>query len=75
LLTPDPEFPSSWTLIERNGTRVPIELDPGALLDYARVSAQAFGVGPNRKVSFSRDLAKVDVGESKKGKQKKEPKS
>jgi CRISPR-associated protein Csb1 len=75
LLTPDPESSSNWTLIERTGARAPIKLAPDMLLSYARVAAEAFGIGPNRTASFSRDLAKADLGESKKSKSKKELKS
>ncbi len=70
LLTPDPDSPSHWTLVERTGNRTTIGLSTEILREYARAAAQAFGVGPDQNGTFSRDLAKADLGESKKVKAK-----
>ena len=70
LLTPDPDSPSHWTLVERTGNRTTIGLSTEMLRDYARAAAQAFGVGPNQNATFSRDLAKAAVAEFKKAKAK-----
>ena len=72
LLTLDPESAGNWTLIQRSGAREIIEFAPDMLFDYGEGAAQAFGVGPNLTANFSRDLAKADLIESKKGKPKKE---
>jgi CRISPR-associated protein Csb1 len=65
LLTPDPDSPSHWTLVERTGNRTTIGLSTETLREYARAAAQAFGVGPDQNATFSRDLAKADLPESK----------
>ncbi len=61
LLTPDPDAPAAWTLVGRDGTRQPVSLTPGSVLAYAQQAASRFGVGPDRRVKFARDLAKADV--------------
>lgn len=61
LLTPDPDAPAKWTVVQRNGQRVPVDLTAAAALDYARLSAQRFGVGPDRRAVFSKALAKADL--------------
>jgi CRISPR-associated protein Csb1 len=46
---PAPQF----TGVYRDGTRRPLTLDHGALLDATRSAAAAFGVGEDRSASFS----------------------
>ena len=70
LLTPNPDSPSHWTLVERTGKRTTIDLSTEVLREYAHTAAQNFGVGPNQNATFSRDLAKAEVAESKKVKAK-----
>jgi CRISPR-associated protein Csb1 len=70
LLTPDPDSPSDWTLVERTGKRTTIVLSAEMLGEYARGSATDFGIGPDQIGIFSRDLAKADLGEAKKVKAK-----
>jgi len=64
LLVPDVNAPGQWTIVERNGARTPVELDEKLALDYAQAAARAFGVGPNRRVAFSKTLAKEDAKKS-----------
>jgi CRISPR-associated protein Csb1 len=61
LLTPDPSVRQNWTLVERDGRRLEIELDPTIALAYAKNAAKNFGVGEDRTVTFSRDRAKADI--------------
>jgi len=68
LLTPDDTRPAEWVLVERNGKRQPYDFNETIALDYARVTAQAFGVGNNRTVAFEKARAKKDIAEAKKAK-------
>ena len=61
LLTLDPDQESTWETISRTGGRTPVSLDDGAVLDYARQVAGAFGVGPDRNTTFDTQLAKADA--------------
>ena len=61
--------------VARSGVRTPINVYPSVLEAYASRTAQAFGVGENRRVKFDPALAKADLGEgdakrSRKGKDK-----
>jgi len=70
LLTPDPDTPAAWVLVQRDGRRIELQFEPEAALSYARSAAARFGVGENRQVAFSKERAKADlpVKEGKKGK-------
>lgn len=61
LLTPDPDAPAQWSVVQRNGRRAPVDLTSDAALAYARAAAQRFGVGPDRRAVFSKDRAKADL--------------
>ena len=61
LLTPDADEPGQWTLVERNGKRAAYELNETVALDYAKTTAAAFGVGPDRTVAFEPKRAKDDA--------------
>ena len=65
LLTPDPDAAVDWTLVLRNGCRERLSFEDQALLAYAESAAQAFGVGPDRSVAFSKELAKADLADKK----------
>lgn len=71
LLVPHADHPAAWTLVARTGTRTPMTLNPAMALEYAQTSAKKFGVGPDRDVTFSKELAKAEVAESKKSKKDK----
>lgn len=71
LLTQDPDVPSAWHSVTRDGVRTAVPLTPEVALAYARRRAAAFGVGPNRAVTFSKDAAKADLTDSGAAKEKK----
>jgi CRISPR-associated protein Csb1 len=74
LLVPDAEAPSEWTAVARDGVRTPVGLSPVIALDYAKVAANKYGVGSDRRVAFKKELAQADLKEleKKKGKKTKE---
>ncbi len=61
LLTPDPEQPSQWTLVARDGSRTAVTLTPEIARTQAERAAAAFGVGESRRIPFSKDRAKRDI--------------
>jgi len=61
LLTPDFGTPAVWHVVARNGQRQALALDDARALDYATKAAKAFGVGADRRVSFTKERAKADV--------------
>ena len=61
LLTPDPGAPATWAAVERSGQRPEVALDEENALDYARKSAERFGVGKDRTFEFDKALAKADL--------------
>ncbi len=71
LLVPDEKAPAEWFAVARNGVRTPIGLSPALAFDYARDAAKKFGVGPDRRVAFKRELAQADLKELDKKKGKK----
>jgi len=71
LLVSHPEHPAVWTLVERDGKRTAISLEPGMAFEFAQKAAASHGVGPDRDVTFSKELAKTEVGDVKKSKKEK----
>jgi CRISPR-associated protein Csb1 len=61
LLTLDPDSNAEWKLVHRDGMRDTITLDRSAIKDYAQSSTEAFGKGPDHRVTFNAALAKEDV--------------
>lgn len=61
LLTPDPDSPTEWKLVLRDGTRKTISIDTGVVTKFAQDSATTFGKGPDRPVVFDKALAREDV--------------
>jgi CRISPR-associated protein Csb1 len=74
LLVSDEKTPAEWVSVTRDGIRKPIALSPAAALDYATAAANEFGVGPNRRIAFKKELAQADLKEldKKKGKKAKD---
>jgi CRISPR-associated protein Csb1 len=68
LLTPNPAVLAKWEAVGRDGSRVSIDLTPAAARDYATFAAQAFGVGPSKRVAFKKELAQADLKENEKKK-------
>jgi CRISPR-associated protein Csb1 len=71
LLVPDEGTPAEWSEVARDGRRRTVSLTAAAAFDYAREAAASFGVGPDRRVSFRKDLAQADLKELDKKKGKK----
>ena len=61
LITPDPDVPANWEIVERSGTRESVELKADAVLAMAREAAQAFGVGSALSVKFDKKRAQDDA--------------
>ena len=70
LLVPDPVKTAKWSLVKRNGSWPEVDLNEQTALNYAKTAAKAFGVGPSRRLSFSKELAKKDANKDKKAKTK-----
>ncbi len=70
LIVPDVEQPAEWSLVARSGGRAPLALTEDVARDFAVATANAFGVGPNRRLSFSKDRAREDAKKDKGGKAK-----
>jgi CRISPR-associated protein Csb1 len=68
LLTLDPAVPVEWVAVGRDGVRSPVTLTADAAREFAFKAAHAFGVGPDRRVAFKKELAQADLGESAKKK-------
>ena len=65
LLTPDPNAPLSWAVVNRDGARETIVLDPDAVLGFAQGAAADFGVRESRSVSFEVTRAKADAAKKR----------
>lgn len=61
LLTPDPDAPAEWKLVERTGVRTPFTASLDAVHALAHAAAAAFGVGPSQLVTFDKKRAQADV--------------
>lgn len=61
LITPDPDVPSSWEAVYRDGRRESVELRESTVLAYAQNVAKKFGVGESRTVHFDKKLAVADA--------------
>jgi CRISPR-associated protein Csb1 len=65
LLVPDPEMRGEWSAVLRSGDRQTLTWSPEAVLEFAKASAKAFGVGEKREVVFDKKLAQADLKEKK----------
>ena len=65
MLTPNPDVPSDWELVGRDGVRETVSLDEAAVIDFAKEAAKEFGVGPDRDFEFDKKLAKDDASMKK----------
>ena len=65
LLTPDPDEPGTWHVIERNGRRNPIDLTPEGALKLAQAAASRFTVGEGGVFPFEKTRANATVKEAK----------
>lgn len=71
LLVPDEKTLAEWVSVSRDGVRTPLTLTPAVALVYAKAAAEKFGVGPNRRITFKKELAHADLKELEKKKEKK----
>jgi CRISPR-associated protein Csb1 len=70
-LVPDPDRRSDWSLVKHDGTRKDnFELSSKQALDYARATAEAFGVGPDKKATFDAEKARKERDQSKEERKK-----
>ncbi len=63
LLTPHPEKPASWHVVERDGTRSPIKLDQTRAAEYAKAAKANFSVADDATYEFRKDLAHADLAD------------
>lgn len=61
LLTPAPNSPASWKLVNRNGQRDDCSLTHKHAKTYAEAKAKEFVVGEEKSVRFDKKLAKDDA--------------
>lgn len=61
LLTQDPNAPSEWACIGRDGVRTSIALDAQIALTYAKGVRAAFEVEPDQEAQFGKALAQGDL--------------
>jgi CRISPR-associated protein Csb1 len=60
-LVPDVDKPREFKLVHADGVRDDVTLTHAEALQYAKATAEAFGVGPDLNVSFVKTLAEADV--------------
>lgn len=68
LLVPDTDQAAGWVAVGRDGRREEVALTFEAALRYASHSAEEFGVGDSREVTFDKALAKADSKKKEKAK-------
>jgi CRISPR-associated protein Csb1 len=68
LLTANLAIGAEWEIVHRDGKRDPITLDSEVIKGYAQSTASAFGIGPDRPVTFDAVLAKGDLKKADKKK-------
>ena len=64
LITPDPNTPSQWQSIGRDGTRHDMDLNEKNAFEFASKSAKFFEVGSSRELEFEKNRALRDLGAS-----------
>lgn len=68
LLTPNPSVPATWEAVQRSGHRDEVNLTAERARDYAVQAAKSFVVGPSKKSTFDKVLAKADLADGAKKK-------
>lgn len=61
LIVPDVATEAQWTLVDRSGAHTAVALTADIAIDYATIAAKAFGVGPSRRLAFSKERAREDA--------------
>lgn len=60
-LVPDTDKPRALTLVSADGIRADLKITHTEAIEYAKLAAQAFGVGSSETVKFDPALAKKDL--------------
>lgn len=68
LLVPDPDQPTNWMLVDRQGHRRAVAVDKATVFGFAKQAASTFGVAPGRRIAFDPKAAKKDLDKDKKSK-------
>ena len=63
-LVRDPELPLEFSVVGNDGSRAEAKVTHSDALEYAKLAAEAFGVGEDRKVEFDKVRAKADVSDA-----------
>ena len=66
LIVPDPNTTAEWVFVDRTGERAPVGLTEEIAQAYAEAVATVFGVGPDRRLTFSKGRARDDAKKSDK---------
>lgn len=61
VLDPAAKEPNEFVEVYGDGRRIPASVSHATALAFARVAAEAFGVGQNRRVAFDKKLAMKDI--------------
>ncbi|GBD31889.1 hypothetical protein HRbin33_00850 [bacterium HR33] len=70
-LVPDPDRPSTWSLVKHDGSREEnFEVAHEQALEYAKATATEFGVGPNKQATFDSTRARGELERSKQERKK-----
>ncbi|MGA4645051.1 type I-G CRISPR-associated RAMP protein Csb1/Cas7g [Limisphaera sp. 4302-co] len=70
-LVPDPDRPSTWSLVKHDGSREEnFEVAHKQALEYAKVVAKEFGVGPKKEANFNEKKARDELDRSKQERKK-----
>ena len=70
LLVLNPDKPAESQIVHSNGKRDPFTTSHDEALSYAKLTAEAFGVGPSQDVYFDKERARKDLDDRKAKKQK-----
>jgi CRISPR-associated protein Csb1 len=65
LLVRDADAPPVWNLVDREGERTALEIDPNVVRRFAEEAARKFGVAEERRIAFNPKLAQADVTKGK----------
>ena len=57
----NPDKPSEFSEVYRNGQRKPFDLNHDDAINYAKQAAEAYGVGQDQNVAFDKKKAQQDV--------------
>ncbi|MEZ4322853.1 MAG: hypothetical protein R3F61_35630 [Myxococcota bacterium] len=61
MLVPDAETAPQWSVVNRDGTRDAVTIDPKKLLEWAQGQAKSWGIAASRSLTFDAKRAKDDM--------------